>query len=115
MIELIEDLKDFKQVYILNTNVWRKEKIEYAMYSVLVLKNIGVNVWFAKLATSAFKSNFPKKINVKGLGLQAKRQLEVFGTKAEMVRYYCHILRDAPDKNQELFEKMLKLHPQNFI
>lgn len=115
MIELIEDLKDFNQVYVLNTSVWRKEKIEYAVYSVAQLKNIGVNVWFAKLSTNAYKSNFPKKINVKGLGLQAKRSLEVFGTKDEMVRHYCHILRDDPEKNFELFEKMLLLHPQNFI
>ncbi len=115
MIELIEDLKDYKQVFVLDTGVWRKQKLDYNVYTVNTLQNRGTNVWFASLSNNAYKTNFPKKINVKGLGLQAQRYLEVFGTKAAMVRHYCHILRDKPEANQELFEKMLKLHPQNFI
>jgi len=116
MIDTIEELSAAKKIYVLDTNVWRKEKIDYAIYTVSRFERKGVNRYFIELKTNAFKSKFPKRLRAQGFTISfGKYSYQCYDNLDEAIRDYCRILKKDPSKNEELFKKLLELYPQNYV
>lgn len=117
MIDLVEDIQPFKKVYVLNTNLWRANKIDFAVYSVTKLEHIGVNKWFVHLKSNAIKSNFPKTLYAKGLMLRfgGRSDYRCYSDFKSMQKDFCYLLKKEPEKNKNLTKKMMDLFPQYFV
>ena len=116
MIDLIEDLSGMKQVYILDTDTYRKTKMEYAVYTVKKLEHIGINKYKVELSTNAFKSSFPKKLYALGFTINFyNSKYMACETMEDAIKEFCYIVRDKMTTNDKLFVSLLKKYPHNFI
>ena len=120
MIDIVEDLANFSKVYVLDTNIWKKDKMDYAVYSVTkVERKPGINKFFAQLKTNAYKTIFPKRLQTQGFTISfgggKYSSYKCYDNIKDMRRDYCRILKHDPDKNPTLFKKLMALHPENFV
>lgn len=117
MIDLIEDICDLKKIYVLDTDLWNKTSMEFNVYSVTTLDRLGINKWYTELRKNTIKTHFPKTLNSKGLMLRFKgySDYRCYADAESMRKDYCHIIKQNPDKNRLLTDKMISLYPQYFV
>jgi hypothetical protein len=117
MIDLIENIGALKKVYVLDTGLWNKNRMEFNVYSVTKLDRLGVNKWYVELKNNAIKTTFPKALNSKGFMLRFKGYPDYlcYADAETMIKDYCFIIRTNPDKNKTLTKKMTTLYPQYFV
>ena len=117
MIDLVEDIKELKKLYVLDTGLWNKTNMDFNVYSVTKLDRLGVNKWYVELRNNAIKTSFPKTLNSKGLMLRFKGHSDYrcYADAESMRKDYCYIIKNNPDKNRSLTKKMTNLYPQYFV
>jgi len=117
MVYQVEDLTQGKTYYILDSNIFMKKQMDYAVYKVFKTEKRGINRSFAHLKTNARNTLFPKSLNVVGSYIEFKghSKLKIFESFDEMASEYCSIVRRDKDTNPELFKKLLNQYPEYFI
>jgi len=117
MLYLVEDLIRSKNYYILDSNIFMKQQMDYAVYKVFKIEKRGINRSFAQLKTNARNTLFPKTLNVVGSSIEFKghSKLKIFETFDEMASEYCKMVRRDKDTNSDLFKKLLNQYPEYFI
>ena len=116
MLDLVEDLKRYKNVWILNSDITR-EDMELIQYHITAFEYRGINKFYAQLKTNSQNKQFKKIINLVGFRLEFsnKPNYKVFESKYDAIRYFCKQLKLNPEKNKNLLKKLKKNHIQYFI
>jgi hypothetical protein len=117
MIDLVEDLANYKKVYILYDSITTSD-ITFAVYSVTKVERRGTMKYYAQLKTSSQHKWFKKTLNVVGLSIEfphTANPYKLFDNLDDLRKHYCKQLKKEPEKNPKLLKKLTKQFPEYFI
>lgn len=117
MIDLVEDLENYKKVYVLYDSI-TTDDILYAVYNVAKVERRGTMKYFAQMKTNSTHKWFKNTLNTVGMSLEFKHSpnpYKVFSNVDDLRKYFCKQLKQKPEKNPKLVKKLTKLYPESFI
>ena len=116
MIDMIEQLKDVKKVYVLNKSLYFVKGINYAVYYVTKIEYRGINKWYVQLKTYVKSKYFKKTINLTGFSTRSlPNSYEIYDDLNELIKDYCQFVKNNPDQNKALTKALAKQYPQYFM
>jgi hypothetical protein len=116
MVYLTEELEVKKNYFVLDTSIWHKKDIDFAVYRVFKKERRGIQRYFVELKTNANNKKFPKSLRCVGHSIQFQNsKLKVYETKDEMIQEYCRIIKYDKSSNPYLFDKLLVDYPEFFV
>ena len=117
MIDLVEDLANYQNVYVLYDSISSGE-LSYAVYRVKKVERRGAMKYYAQLQTNSRHKSFKKTLNIVGLSIEFKYSCEpckIFADLNELKKYFCERLKKNPETNPKLIKKLTKMYPEYFV
>jgi len=117
MIDLVEDLANYKKIYVLYDSITTDDLL-YAVYNVTKVERRSTMKYYAQMKTNSTHKYFKKTLNVVGMSLEFKHTPNpyvVFDNLNDLKKHYCKELKKNPEKNPKLVKKFIKQFPDYFI
>lgn len=117
MIDLVEELQNYKKVYVLYDSL-TTEEILIAQYDVVTVEKRSTMKYFAKLRTNSRHKYFKKELNTVSFRLEFPHQAnpyDVYESRDAATKAFCKHLKEQPEKNPKLLNKLKEQYPHYFI